>query len=501
MEQSSGQSTMDGRRRMSPEVSHYSKKSSISSLSEQQQQSMERFLNCTSNYSAVADNPFFGGEEENSEFELMHIRITVYGLTGIVVEKKKHQSKKARNKKKNKDASTTNTYSTGSSITSCEDLRTESCENTPPIQAVVTHNRNVSNSATSISSHLPSLPLVSSTSTSGSARRLNAHWPALHASPLLDSDDDSLIDQSSFIMERVMMKEAFSRRKTPTQVSNFVHETVDLTMNLKQGNELIPLGVATLVISGDEEGPVHMTLPAKPVRFKGKTVVVEGIAPTVNSDSKSSKGKRRPLFGKSKQKPCFAHDKSQTYTLDENATLKIAVQVIPHATLRETAADRARQEHLERRRHKKEESYLADAEREVLASLRNLNTQSRSSIVKSIRDLASQNMKHANQNPFSKLLCSPVCFEGGGGIFRDHANMASSPAHASIGNSRMASSFASSVADDTANKPYLNREAGMSYESSILSSVSESESESESDDEDEQPAAFVDQDIVVRKRK
>jgi hypothetical protein len=110
-------------------------------------------------------------------------------------------------------------------------------------------------------------------------------------------------------------------------------------------------------------------------------------------------------------------------------------------------------------------------------------------------------MKHANQNPFSKLLCSPVCFEGGGGIFRDHANMASSPAHASIGNSRMASSFASSVADDTANKPYLNREAGMSYESSILSSVSESESESESDDEDEQPAAFVDQDIVVRKRK
>jgi hypothetical protein len=420
--------------------------------------------------SIVADNPFFN---EDSEFDLMHIRITLFGLTGILVDKKDDLSGKAKR----------DSCAEGSSASTISEDTLPLGDT--PVYAVVTHKRNVTSSATSIASHLPSNPLESSLCSFGNSHRYAASWPAQNSSLIMNEHDECTpFDQSSLIMERVMMREPYDR------LSNFVHETVHLEINLKRGSEIIPLGVASLVISGDEEGPLTMNIPTKAIRLKGKKIVV--------ADSLSTNKKKKGFFSKHSIKPSFPSDKSVEYTLDENAALRISLQVIPHSSMKETEAAKIRRSEAIRRkreqqkyreemiRKKNQEKKLANA---AAALLKDANQSN--SIPGCNPSTASQSSQSNDNSSVREFFCSPsIC------VVDAAEKPTKSKRRDGASRSRARSPLGDFSMDNSALDSYL-REHGIYDDSSVLSSVSESESESESEEERE---TLVEKSIVVRKR-
>ena len=416
--------------------------------------STDRSIDSMKALSVISDNPFFN---EDSEFDLMHIRITVFGLTGILVNRKDDASSGKNKKDSSLDLSSASTVSEGPSPLG-----------DTPVYAVVSHKRNATSSATSISSHLPSNPLENSMCSFGNSHRYAASWPAHNSSLIADENDECTpIDQSSLIMERVMMRELYN------SISNFVHETVNLEINLKKGDEIIPVGIASLVISGDEDGPITMHLPAQAIRMKGKKIVV---AETVGN----KKSKKNRFFSKSAVKPFFPSDKAVEFSLDENAALRITVQVIPHATLKETEAAKIRRQRSERRKLElqshRQHMIRAKYEEQLANGLEKLKVKTSSN--------NEPNLPAATS--ISQLFCSPSAMCGGGSIetpLHSDKSGSSNWTTASGGNDR------SVVADS-----YLGNRDGCD-DSSVLSSVSESESES-----DDEPQAVTLKSIVVRTR-
>lgn len=351
-----------------------------------------------------------------------------------------------------------------------------------PVYAVVTHKRNVTSSSTSISSHLPSNPLENSMCSFGNSHRYAASWPAHNSSHLMNEHDECTpIDQSSLIMERVMMREPFDR------LSNFVHETVHLEINLKRGSEIIPLGIASLVISGDEEGPLTMNIPTKAVRIKGKKIVV--------ADTLSNNKKKKGFFSKHSLKPSFQSDKSVEYTLDENAALRISLQVIPNSSMKETEAAKIRRAEAIRRK-REQQQYRAEILRK-----KNLEQQLAKALIKDADQsntmsgcnpsTASHSSQSNDNSAVREFFCSPT-------ICVVDAPDNSTKAHTSnkTSRSRSRSPLGDFSLDNSALDSYL-RDHGIYDDSSVLSSVSESESESESEEERE---SLVEKSIVVRKR-
>ena len=282
-------------------------------------------------------------EAGDSEFELMHVKVTVLGLTGIMSEKTtKNNSVPVISSKylrspppPIKDGGSSSEETTQSNLGfGSQDTNTFSDKEKNPTTAVLSYRRNVSNSQTSIASHLPSLPLGMPASSFGFANRYMASWPASSVIPFIGEKD--IAEQSTFTLLRVMMREQYNPDDTRagTNISGFVHETIDLHINLARGGELIPLGIATLVISGDEEGQVTMSVPAKSVQVKkGKRVVL---------DENSKKVRRPKLFKKAPARPYFHSDPERTFHLDENATLRFSLQCIPHGTMKAAEASEAR---------------------------------------------------------------------------------------------------------------------------------------------------------------
>lgn len=392
----------------------------------------------------------------------MHIRITVFGLTGILVSKKEESGGRAK-----KDG-----LPDLSSVSSVSDEPSPLGE--IPVYAVVTHKRNASSSATSIASHLPSNPLENSMCSFGNSHRYAASWPAHNRSLITDENDDCTpIDQSTLIMERVMMRELYN------SISNFVHETVNLEINLKRGDEIIPVGLASLVISGDEDGPITMHLPAQAIRLKGKKIVVAETVGGVNS-------RKNRFFSKSVTKPFFPSDKTAEYTLDENAALRIAVQVVPYSTLKETEAAKVRRARSEQRKLE------LQAHREAM-----IQKKHEEQLANGLEDLKvkSNIVTNPGSTSISELFCSPSIMCDGSDT---HSTTASLPRRSpKRGTSSRASSNggeSSSTLGNSVSESYL-RERGIFDDSSVLSSVSESESES-----DDEPESLKLKSIVVRTR-
>eukprot|EP00540_Astrosyne_radiata_P007679 CAMPEP_0116860850 /NCGR_PEP_ID=MMETSP0418-20121206/22662_1 /TAXON_ID=1158023 /ORGANISM="Astrosyne radiata, Strain 13vi08-1A" /LENGTH=464 /DNA_ID=CAMNT_0004495339 /DNA_START=84 /DNA_END=1476 /DNA_ORIENTATION=+ len=390
-------------------------------------------------------------ESEQNEFELMHIRITLLALSGVLCQKKKHQSsfnvykRHISNHLKRKSSRLSSSHSlprtssttitpatlgiprsnsatgamglamsnsvsgstmaiprnisvTGSMATSSvgsstdsptiEDAASEDVDDGAPVTAVISYRRNISNSC--ISSHLPSHRLATPSSKDGCINRYTAQWPAsdipqheslrqpehTHSSlsqfnadlaaqlelqeqirdiPQLQQAASSggLLERSTFTLLRVMMKESYDRgiHGRGAMVPHYVHERIELQINLSKGSESIPLGVATLVVSGEEEGPITMNLPAKAIRFKGKKMVM---IDDDNSNSRQmtrgrsaqrgrgkqgiAKGPAR-LFQQSSRQMAFPSDPDDVTLL---TSLKISLQVFPQAVFRETEAAKAR---------------------------------------------------------------------------------------------------------------------------------------------------------------
>ena len=73
----------------------------------------------------------------------------------------------------------------------------------------------------------------------------------------------------------------------------FAHETMDVLVGLARGSDMIPLGVATLVITGEEMGEVQVNLP---VRTGSDALASMMNAVNLRKKKGSKKGKKSKMF-------------------------------------------------------------------------------------------------------------------------------------------------------------------------------------------------------------
>ena len=422
-----------------------------------------------------------------SEFELMHVKVTVHALTGMLSEKERTKTKKAiaaltpRSMKKELSVALDDSFASSLSSMSSNGPRNDKKDKNPTL-AVASFGRNVTSSQTSIKTHLPSLPLGIPTSSFGYVNRYMAQWKEPKPLFLQEGEVD---DQSSFTFLRVMMREP-TENKTEvyganTVASKYVHETLDIEINLSRGKEIIPLGVATLAITGDEEGPHQMNLPARAVVFKGnKTIVGNSV------DVKKSRG----LFKKKVKRAAFASDPKRKYFLDENATLRVTVNITPQEAINDARAkEQAKamvREQMEKMKKQMELEMECQDENNnsiVTETHQTLNTCSSDS---------ESDIPHKNQENNSHIIFST-------GLFCNSA-ACSGTEEKNKGDSLCMKEEKSEdySVDTSAFDQMVQEKYGYSLASSVLSSVSESDSSS---DESVDGDIHINRKIVVRKKK
>jgi hypothetical protein len=232
--------------------------------------------------------------EVATESELMAIQITVYSLSGILNIRSQsigsHPKNRNRSPRKNsiaKKSLRSDERSVSSSLSS------QSLD--VPVTAVVA----VANEK--VRTYSPSLPLArGETTDNANTSRYTAYWREDGCPALKSLGDNCGTHQcTTFEISRVMMREPFRRGTAIAQVSHYVCEKVDLNIAIGRGKSIISLGVASILISGDDDGEIMMLVPVK-------------LHTGTLSDGKHA----------------FASE-SSLYTLAENASLRIGIRVFP----------------------------------------------------------------------------------------------------------------------------------------------------------------------------
>jgi hypothetical protein len=280
---------------------------------------------------------------DGSDFELMQVAITVYGLSGIVCRQSPKRAKMFSKKKEGTQISKVSTprpeghsFDDDESIeATLTNLEGDNRENdSVPTTAIVSFRRNAISSGTALETFVPSLPLTKPMSGFGNTARYMASWPV--AGEVSASQGTDPKGFSTFKMTRVMKREKYRPETKIGQVaSGYVHEIIDLGVCLGRGKELLHLGTVSFAITGDEDGEIVMNVPVK-----------SSILPHATAKRKSSKKKRSKIAS-------FPHDPNRSYLLDDNATLRVGVRVLPQHMIK-TAEDRAEQD------KKKKERSLED---------------------------------------------------------------------------------------------------------------------------------------------
>jgi hypothetical protein len=283
---------------------------------------------------------------------------------------------------------------------------------------------------------------------------------------------------SSFTFLRVMMREGIDLgegMQESTMISKYVHETIDIEINLSRGKEIIPLGVATLAITGDEEGPTQMSLPARPIVFKGKKAVL--------GNSADLKRRKNKLFKKKIMRASFKSDPKRTFFLDENATLCVTVMIAPQESIDDA---RAREQAREIRMQMKLEDY--QDENSIVCK-----EQGPSRTSPKVASIGKHHNSSVQRSPSSflqqSLLCGSCTALGGNGVEAKRSSLGSS--HENEVNEDYA-------VDSSTFEQEVLQNYGYSLASSVFSSVSDSESSDS--DESEDPRIHLNRRIVIRKK-
>lgn len=418
-----------------------------------------------------------------SEFELMHVRVTVHALTGLLSERGRTKAHKViasiTPKAKKKDGPFKDSSSSISSSSSQHGTSSAMKTDKTPTFAIASFGRNVTSSQTSIKTHLPSLPLGIPTSSFGFVYRYMAQWQ--EPKPLFLQEDGEVDNQSSFTFLRVMMRESIGASEdcgANTAASKYVHETLNIEINLSRGKEIIPLGVATLAISGEEEGPQQMNLPAKAIVFKGTKAIVGN-----SLDVKKSK----KMFKKKLKRAAFPSDPKRKFYLDENATLRVTVCITPQEAINDARARREakkmmRQEIEELRKQKMMAKECGD-ENEAQYPLQ--GSTSRTKTMSESRTEITHQAQSNTTKTFGSLFCNAALCTSedknkGAGMCVAH---------------KKSNDFS---VDSSAFEQMIQEKYGYSLASSVLSSVSDSESESDYSDDGQD--IHINRKIVVKKR-
>jgi hypothetical protein len=209
-------------------------------------------------------------DDDSSRSELMDIQITVYSLSGIL-----QVEKQAKPRMKTAQISSSSNRP----------------NNVPTTAVIAVANEKVQ-------TFLPSMPLASQVlSKQSGVARYSAYWRDDGCSGMTGFGDCDTQPCTTFEISRVMQRESYRPGTKIGQVSHYVCERIDLNISVGQGKDIQPLGVASIVISGDDDGEVLMNAPVKQVA--------------------ASDGPRGIRSG-------------VTYSFEENATLRLGVRVFPH---------------------------------------------------------------------------------------------------------------------------------------------------------------------------
>lgn len=275
-----------------------------------------------------------GGNAAEVRFELMEIHITLYNLSGILYRGKTLADKRRRRLdrpstwRKNRSMASSKASvisdgltTTGTSTQGGATLSTisESCtqpsltgfEMNPllaPTTAVVSSTRNDPTSERPMETFMPSLPLHRLSRNDSQNLRYSARWKSDTRAQAIDSEESP-----SFKILRLMNQQQYVPASRIGELSTYEHEQVDLCVFVGRGKELIPIGVVSFVVTGDEETETILNLPVKKPA-KGSSMHERHF--------KVSKKKKGP-------KESFESDPSHVFAVGTNSTLRIGVRAFP----------------------------------------------------------------------------------------------------------------------------------------------------------------------------
>ena len=108
------------------------------------------------------------------------------------------------------------------------------------------------------------MPLLKESRAAARTVRYNASWSS---GPGYEALEEQNGQPSTFQLLRVMKHQAYRAGTKIGQVSGYIHETIELCVFAGRSKELVPLGITSLVITGDEDGEVE-TSTNGPVDFR-----------------------------------------------------------------------------------------------------------------------------------------------------------------------------------------------------------------------------------------
>ena len=234
-----------------------------------------------------------GSINDSTSFQMMDVSIAIDMMEGLVME--------------------------------CNKGKGETPLGTSPVTAVISCMKNVSNSR-QIATHVPSLPLSTpSAAFSDKQHNFLVRWPAD-----FDPHGDAL---STFKLSRLMKRDAFYSDYDGAGNginSGFVPEEIELTIGIMRGSEMITLGKANLVITGNESQEVVFDLPISNTKDVLSNNKKRDSSPLNRTSSnvfiKSSKSNVKVL------KPmAFPGDNRRKYHLNTHAMIRLQVEIIPQA--------------------------------------------------------------------------------------------------------------------------------------------------------------------------
>ncbi len=212
--------------------------------------------------------------------ELMIIRVTLYSIEGI----RRH------------DVETQN-----STFRTLRHMMTSKSTSTAPTTAIASLRGQI------VKTLVPSGPL--SYHELRKAERSVRGVASWQESNILDDETrkKDVMPHSTFELSRSMRRQCFRREGRIDHMSQYLPEMVELVVGVAKGKEIFPLGIASIVVSGEEEGERLVNIPIKSFLVR------------------NDKMRRN---GRQKKGLTFDGD-SYWYSLDNNAFMRVGICVIP----------------------------------------------------------------------------------------------------------------------------------------------------------------------------
>jgi len=238
----------------------------------------------------------------SSQFQMMDISVCVLVLEGLMME-----SNLSKEYLKLPDK----TQSISSSI----------LVGKVPVTAVISCFKSVSGNK-EIATHIPSLPLVTPIkSISKKAHKYIVRWPVDY-----NTMGDAL---STFRYKRLMKKESLSNDQGNNPYSyGYMAEEIELNICLMRGSDMITLGSANLVVTGEEIEEITVDLPINVSKGAAKRdKKARSPSPLRRNGSKIfniTKGGTKTIKAQS-----FPGDSRRKYKLSEHSMVRLRVKVTP----------------------------------------------------------------------------------------------------------------------------------------------------------------------------